>query len=298
MRPRQNSLTHPRGRLPARVYWVRRGLVAVVAVALVFGFAQLFGSVGGSGGGGNDTARLAADQESTAATASASPSTPSFVFPTPRLTTPTTEGDPGEDLAVPDGPCSPDDLSVEPSVSHAYALQPVTIHLRLSGASPACTFKVTPKTVAVKITSGKDQVWSTQDCPQGIKKKTVVVRSGHDTKVSVNWGGHRSANGECSISNPWAEPGYYHVLAAVLGSTPADSQFKLTVGPREVITKTTHPHTKKHDKSGSKAGSQESQSTSGEDDASSGSGAADEGDKGGATGKGSACGGDNAASSC
>ena len=40
------SVRHPRGRLPQRVYWVRRGVVLGVALLLVFGIARLIGGTG------------------------------------------------------------------------------------------------------------------------------------------------------------------------------------------------------------------------------------------------------------
>lgn len=276
MSPRPNSLTHPRGRLPARVYWVRRSLVAATALALVFGIAHLLG--GGGSGGGNDTARLSADQQTSGSSPSVSTVLPSIgVHKTPKSS-------PSVTLAQPDGPCSADELSVTPVVSQAYALHPVTIKLELSGSSPACTFTVSPKTVAVKVTSGNDRIWSSQDCPKSIKKQTVVVRSGADTTVPVTWRGRRS-NGSCSTSNPWALPGYYHVLGAAIGSTPADTQFKMTVAPRAVITKTAHPKPKKK---GDEKGDKKSTASSSPSSSSSPS----------VKGKGSKCGGDNVASSC
>ena len=43
---RMGSVTHPRGRLPRRVYWVRRSIVLVVALLLVFGVGKLLGGTG------------------------------------------------------------------------------------------------------------------------------------------------------------------------------------------------------------------------------------------------------------
>ncbi|HEX7738216.1 MAG TPA: hypothetical protein VF426_01060 [Marmoricola sp.] len=271
MSPRSSSLTHPRGRLPARVYWTRRGLVAVTAIAMLFGFAHLLGALGGGSGGGNHAAQLSADQTTAPSVGASQPP----ASEQPYVASSSQGASPGAGLAVPEGPCSPADLSVTPVVRHAYALHPVTITLQLSGAAAACNFTVSSKTVAVKITSGTDGIWSSQDCPQVIKKQDVVVRSGSNTNVALTWRGHRS-NGTCSVANKWALPGYYHVLAAVMGSTPTDAQFKMTVAPRAVITKTAHPKPKK------KAHKPSAHASGGS----------------GTSGKGSKCGGDNAANSC
>ena len=45
--PGAMSSMAPRGPLPARVYWVRRTLVLVVALALVFGIGKLLTGFGG-----------------------------------------------------------------------------------------------------------------------------------------------------------------------------------------------------------------------------------------------------------
>jgi hypothetical protein len=277
MSSRPSPVTHPRGRLPARVYWMRRGLVALTALVLVFGFAKVFGSIGG--GSSDKGAQLAANEStkappSTSASANASTETD----PSPTASTSST----APTLAAPSGPCNPEDLSVTPVVSVAHAVNPVTIALKITGSSPACNFAVSPKAVAVKIVSGSDRIWSSQDCPRSVPRQTVVVRSGAETTVPVTWTGRRS-NGTCANTNKWALPGYYHVLAAVIGSTPTDTQFQLTVAPRAVITKTAKP--KPHQKpTASSTPSKSASSTP---------------SKGtGAKGKGSSCGGDNAAGTC
>jgi hypothetical protein len=124
------------------------------------------------------------------------------------------------------------------------------------------------------VTSGNDRVWSSQDCKSAVPTRSVVVRSAAPVTVPVTWSGRRSSPGSCDTSEAWARPGYYHALAAVIGSEPADVQFKLSVPPRPVVTKTAKPKTKKSAApSGGASGS-------------------------GANGKGTKCGGDNAASTC
>lgn len=286
MSTRPNSVTHPRGRLPARVYWLRRSILIGTALVLVFGFAHLLGGVGG-GGSPSQQADLAASgaKKHTTAPSSTSPSTGPSIGASAGVSahrTASPSATPSSALAQPDGPCAAQDLSVTPVVTTAYAVHHVAITLELSGARPACTFTVSPKTLAVKIVSGQDRVWSSQDCPASIAKGSVVVRSGAETAVRVTWNGRRS-NGTCSRANAWARPGYYHVLGAVIGSTPADTQFKLTIAPRAVVTKTAKPKphstpTPSHTASPSHTATKKPSS--------------------GASGTGTKCGGDNAAGSC
>jgi hypothetical protein len=279
MTPRPSPLTHPRGRLPARVYWFRRVLVLGTAVLLLVGFAHL---VGGDGGGEQPRARLAGDP--TTPRPSATPGAPRtagpYVVPTGPAAAHSTTAANQPPLARPDGPCQPNDISVTPTVPNAKAGGRIAIQVKLSVAQPACTFAVSPTTLAVKVTSGSDRVWSSQDCKSAVPTRSVVVRSAAPVTIPVTWSGRRSNPDSCDHSQAWARPGYYHALAAVIGSEPADVQFKLSVPPRPVVTRTAKPKTKK--------------SAPSKTDPTRSSGA-----KGtGAKGTGTKCGGDNAASSC
>jgi len=249
--------------------------VALTALVLVFGFAKLLGGLGGSS---PDAATLAAQNETTKSPVAR---TPARTGTTSRAAAPTTAAA-SPTLAAPSGPCDPADLSVTPVVSVAHAVHPVTIALKVTGSAPACNFAASTTSMAVKIVSGKDRIWSSQDCPKSIARRTVVVRSGAETTVPVVWSGRRS-DGSCSNVNKWALPGYYHALAAVIGSTPTDTQFQLTVAPRAVITKTAKPKPHKSSTASAKPSKKASS-------------AATKG--GGAKGKGSTCGGDNAAGTC
>lgn len=140
----------------------------------------------------------------------------------------------------PSGPCLDNGIITTPQVSEAVAGGPMVINLQLTGTVPACSFKTGPKTLAVKITSGKDAIWSSQDCPKSIPVQDVVVRAGSPTVVPVRWSGRRS-DPDCSQQGAWALPGFYHVEAATLGSTPGDLQFKVTAPGPKVIVKTQKP---------------------------------------------------------
>jgi hypothetical protein len=116
-----------------------------------------------------------------------------------------------------------------------------------------------------------------------VPKEDVVVRSAKPAVVPVTWNGRRITDGTCGATNAWARPGYYHALAAVIGSEPTDAQFALSLPPRPVVTKTAHPKPTKPS-----AGKQTSKGQTSKGQTS----------KGGSTGTGSACGGDNAAGTC
>ncbi len=208
-------------------------MVLLVAAALVFGIGKLIGT-------GSD--QPAADQASTtASTPKASGSASSSATPLgPAVPDKMPAHASQVPLLPPSGECAADEVSVLPSVPKAAAGGPIVVHLRLEGTQPACTFAVSPDSLAVKITSGSDRIWSSQDCPRSIRPSTVVVRSGLPVDVPVVWSGRRSDE-SCSTGTTWALPGFYHVYAAALGSTPTDVQFEVTIPNRPVVTRTAKP---------------------------------------------------------
>ena len=149
--------------------------------------------------------------------------------------------DKGPVLADPEGPCVDSDIAVTPTAKQTVGGSPVTFLLELRTiSSPACTWQVSPDTLTVKITSGKDDIWSSRDCPRAIPTKNVVVRSNVSTPVEFTWSARRSDE-ECSQLTDWALPGWYHIDAAALGGEPSDLQFELTAPKPEVVTETVKP---------------------------------------------------------
>ena len=228
-----STVTRPRGPLPRRVYWGRRLLVLVVAMSLVYGIGQLL--AGDPKKSDNPSARPAsASQGSPSAGRSPSSSPTGAVGDESEGT-----GGAKAPLAVPTGPCADSDVRVDPSVDGtAYAGSDVTITLNLTTLeSPACTWVVSSDSVVVKLTSGSDRIWSTQDCTAAIATESVIVRKDAKSKVDVTWSGQRSDD-ECTRSTLWAQPGYYFATAAALGAEPEDQQFQLLTPLRPTITPT------------------------------------------------------------
>lgn len=232
------SLT--RGPLPARVYWTRRLMVLGTAFLLVLGISRVL--TGGSDGSSEEVPE--------AVRAAATPTT-GGTGPTVTATVPAKkqkQDGPRKKktkqapvLAQPDGPCTDSDVAVTPTVKDPVAGRSVFMVLELrTVTSAACSWRVSPETVTLKITSGKDDIWSSRQCPKAVPTQTVVVRSAVTTKVGVRWSGRRSDD-ECSRLTEWALPGWYHVAAAALAGEPSDVQFELQRPTREVITREPEP---------------------------------------------------------
>jgi hypothetical protein len=232
-----------RGPLSPRVYWTRRIMVIGTALLLVFGLARLL--IGGS-----DASSAPEDK------ALQSAATPRDYSPPPGVTKGHKQGkghkkntEPVEPvLAAPSGPCADEDIAVTPEVTNAEAGRDVRIVVGLRTIfTEACTWQVSPETLTMKITSGKDDIWSSRQCPHAIPRQDVVVRQDVTEKVVITWSSKRSDD-ECSRQTGWAYPGWYHVAVSALAGEPSDLQFQLEKPKPEVVTETVRPHAHKNGK--------------------------------------------------
>ncbi|MFP5253353.1 MAG: hypothetical protein ACLGH4_06115 [Actinomycetes bacterium] len=233
-----------RRRLPARVYWFRRAMVLSVAVALVVGIAQLLGI----------SSDEPAAEVSAARVGSGTVPSPPVTSPEARAGTeePRTEDDEKQrepkrkktrkPLPEPSGPCQPSDVVVTPEVvGRAYAGSPVSIRLNVTTReTPACTYRVSSRSVAVKLMSGTDRIWSSQDCPAAVPEVDVIARKRVPGVAQMQWRGQRS-DSACTRTTPWALAGWYHVQAAAFGAEPTSVQFELRPAVAPTITPEPEP---------------------------------------------------------
>lgn len=262
------AAVRPRGPLPARVYWTRRLLVLGVPLLLVVVLARL---LGGSADGSDPEPQ--ATQAGARTTAAVQPGP--VAGPTaPQLAVGTGTGKKGGKkgqqqsveppepvLAEPSGPCSDADVVATPVLTQAAggADVPITLNLRTQ-ESAACTWHVSPQTLAVTITSGDDHIWSSQECPASIPVQDVVVRQAVDAPIVVTWRDARRSDETCSRFADWAKLGWYHVQAAALGGEATDVQFELVAPSAPVVTKTVEPQQQPAD-TGKRGGKKKQQDT-------------------------------------
>ena len=266
------STVRPRGPLPTRVYWTRRIVVLAVPILLVVVLARV---LGGSSDG-QDAAPDKATQAGAKVEESAVPTTGPTVGEKDAGTKAkkgrkgkkkraeeTTPPEPV--LAEPTGPCADSDIVATPNLSTAPGGSPIAMRIDLrTKFAEACTWRASPETMTVTITSGDDYIWSTRECPAGIPPQDVVIRQAVDTPVVVTWSAKRSDE-TCSNRTEYAFPGFYHVEAAALGGEGTDVQFQLVAPQPGVVTRTVDPqqdgtkngdtsHTPGEDGSGNSAG--------------------------------------------
>lgn len=245
------SLT--RGPLPARVYWTRRLLVLGTVFLLVFGIARVLTS-GSDGSSAEEPQAVQAAGDPTDSTDSPSATEPVEPAEPAKSKKPKKKTEQAPVLAQPDGPCLDSDVAVTPTVENPVAGRTVFMVLELrTTESLACTWRVSPETLIVKITSGDDEIWTSRQCPKAVPTQDVVVRNAVTTKVGIRWSGRRS-DFECSRLTQWALPGWYYVAAAALAGEPSDVQFELRRPTREVITVTTGPDEGDREKGRNKSG--------------------------------------------
>lgn len=237
-----------RGRLPARVYWVRRLMVLGILTLVVVGVTRMVGGGGGgSAGSGADRAQQVSDKTSSQ-TGTSTAQSPHHGKKKTDDTTPT--------RVVPSGPCAASDIAITPSVPHPVGGAAITVVLDVSSVStPACSWSLSPRSLAMKITSGADLIWTTAQCSRSIPTRALVVRQDTPTRVKLTWDARRSEPG-CPVQTQWALPGTYHVEVAALGGQPQEAAFLLTApshdpssGPTKQGSKGgTHTTSKKHPK--------------------------------------------------
>jgi hypothetical protein len=228
-----------RGPLPARVYWVRRMLVLGTATLLVVAITHLLGGGSDATSDPERAAQVAADTSaSTTASVTDLPTAAASSRKPGKRATRSQE----PVLAQPQGPCVNEDVAITPLVKEAVAGDDVRIVLQLRTlTSDACTWRVSPDSVTVNITSGKDDIWTSRECRRAIAPQDVVVRKAVTTDVAVVWKQAKRSDEGCTARTDWAYPGWYHVTAAALGGEPSDVQFELTAPVAATVTKTAKP---------------------------------------------------------
>ncbi len=245
----------PTGPLPPKVYWTRR-LVLVLAVIVLAGIVWWFvggsgqanqgtanGAPGGTAGGAPTTAGAGTDGATT------SPSRPESTPGTrtrPRQpastgrqkvrpkasTAPRTPTSTRTPLAQPTGDCKPSavDLKVDVGDSAPGASNTATL-LLTSLDSAACTLSITPDTMVVRVTSGADVVWSSDDCPDALRAQRVVARADRPAAYTFRWNGQRSSQ-NCQPVSTLPKPGGYWVEAALVGGEPHKAFFAIRAPKR------------------------------------------------------------------
>jgi hypothetical protein len=204
----------PVGPLPASTYWRRRLILLLVAAAAIFLVAK-----GCAGGDGKDTlsARRPSPSPSPVATAEASASPSS----TPASTAPASP--------APLQTCRDTVLQVTAeSDADSYpsgASPKFTLTVRNIG-TVACRRALGPGAVELRVFSGEDRIWSSDDCNEAKEQGLITLPAGQARATTVQWSGKRTRPG-CETGDT-AQPGTYRVSARVGDIVRQGSVFRVT----------------------------------------------------------------------
>lgn len=207
-----------KGPQPPSVYWIRRGVVALVAVVAL---------------GLLIWALVPKNQPTTATPAQTG-------TPTPVRTMGSATASPS---GAPTGGTSPTPV---PSPTAADACEPIGVQLTVEGfrsiksgskqvfsvtaennTAMPCVMEVTKDTFTLRVVSGKDLIWSTGHCEQWVPQvEKQTLKAGASVEFKSMWTLHRSALG-CKLAKGKLGAGTY--VASALYKESATDRFAFTI---------------------------------------------------------------------
>lgn len=205
----------PVGPEPASTYWQRRAVLAAGAVLLVALGARLLT-------GGDGAPDRLAEVAPTTGPGAASP------LPTGPASPPASPPALASPTAVPI--CQPEALKVEALAdrqSYPVGGRPrLSLRVTNTGAAP-CTRDLGQAAVELLVLSGRDRIWSSDDCAPGGPRDVTTLAPGQPVTRAATWDGRRSRPG-CAGSKAQAQPGTYRVQARVGQLRESGEVFRIT----------------------------------------------------------------------
>lgn len=247
-----DTLLHPAGPEPERTYWIRRavvlGVLVLVLALVVWAVAGLFGDKKDTTDGGpvvastTPAATMTESQgiPSPSAVTSDSPSeVPSTAATTAAATSPKASTTPASTSSrpspapttskpTPTGPVACDPTKVTPGVEGATRVntgRSVNLKVSLTTAT-TCILDFAKSPFELRVYSGSDRIWSTNDCSTYKPSGTTTLKPGTVWSYVVTWDTKRSL-GDCKVSDGYLQPGTYVATAVLSGGTP--TQHVMTV---------------------------------------------------------------------
>ena len=196
-----STIRNPVGPLPPEIYWRRRIVVGVVALAVLIIIVLIIVRPGSG---------APAEQ------------------PTPDPQTTETAG-PGDDSATGDAAaCTPSQVTVTPVTdADAYpaAQQPLLSLTLLNTATTACTIEAGSDVQSYVITSGDDRIWASTDCQEpGIATEVTLEPGEPLTTTPFAWSRTRSSADDCAAErDPVIAGGATYRLSVSVGEFEGDA---------------------------------------------------------------------------
>lgn len=214
-------LLHPVGPHDPGVYWRRRLLVLVVVAVVIIAI------VAATSGGGGDTATVA--QRPPATGHSPTPGSSLSSSPAPTRTA-TASPSPTSASAGAVAACSIDALQLQAKTdqeTYPAGVEPkLTLVVTNPGPAP-CRTDLGSSQLELRILSGSDRVWSSDDCAPDGAPEPSVLQPGQPWAAGLTWSRTRSAP-TCPTGEPKADPGTYRLYARLGNRLSAPAVFHLT----------------------------------------------------------------------
>lgn len=237
------SVLHPVGPEEPRTYWLRRGLVIAAIVVVLAVIVTLVVNAFSPG-----TAVQANPAPPTATAVLAPTPTPSRTPMATGLRTPGTDPSasqkrPATATATPTAKATPSSSTPRPSVTatkkvgpvgcdpaqvrvtlngkqHLKRKHPNTFQLSLiNGSDQTCIASVTRKNFELKIYSGQDRIWSTDDCSTAVKTVKTTLKAQQAVAWKMAWNGRRSRT-DCKNRPEVPRAGTYFATAQLKAAKP------------------------------------------------------------------------------
>ncbi|MFI5711354.1 hypothetical protein [Kribbella sp. NPDC051620] len=217
-----SSLLRPVGHLPASVYWFRRALVLVVLVALLFVLIRVLG------GGGDPKNSAATDPGQNPSSGPTAIPTQTPSAKTSATKKPTEKPTETETNTPKDVTCIGRDVKIEvvPATRTLTAGNSMNLVIQLSAVRDECRVVVDPTVLSLTITSGKDQIWTTEHCEKVVPRATLILAKGKQSTATIPWDGRRSRPG-CLPGQLQAKPGTYVAKAVYDGRASTEQAFTI-----------------------------------------------------------------------
>ncbi len=217
----------PVGPEPAQTYWIRRGVVGALIIALIVMVMWLATRTGGDGGtatsgpaSSGTPASIHSAEPSPELSAEASPSASAAPSATASPTaSPGPEASPTPTEAPTPVACQPKQLTLRIAGPDAVTgPDPVAFNVTVSTSQAACVLDLASAQAELVITSGSDRIWASSSCPAWQLAGTFEMKQGAEVSYEVGWPVGR-ANG-CELSGTTLGAGTY-VATASIGTASA-----------------------------------------------------------------------------
>jgi hypothetical protein len=203
----------PTGPLPASTYW-RRRVVLLVAVVLLL-VLGLKACTGDDDGGSLKAGATATPSPSSAAPSPSASAAPASPAPSPSPAPVPACGDAALQVTV-----ESDATAYPQGAAPRFTLSVVNTGTR------SCRRALGPGAVELRVFSGEDRIWSSDDCSKGTGQGILELAPKEARQLTVQWPGKRTKP-RCKTGDT-AQPGTYRVSARVGDIVRQGSVFRVT----------------------------------------------------------------------